>query len=158
MCRLGHTGANSLETRHNWLLTIIARPLFSFKALKHSRHSATWQTLCRRPHYGKKKNLQRLPTSRRKSEEDCSSRSLAGMRGTLAISGSEAQRSFSDWARSAAGLKFLDAGGQACTARYSSPLWCCFFAPCSPALTALREHEASTQHVWTKEQKQKLWY
>lgn len=129
-----------------------------------SRHSATLQTLCRRHHYGKKKNknLQRLPTSCRKSEEDCSSRSLTGMWGTLAASGSEAQRSspnsFSGRARWAAGLKFLDAGGQACTARQSSPLWCRFFAPCSPALIALSEHEASTQHVWTKEQKQKLRY
>lgn len=48
MCRLGHTGANSLETRHDWLLTIIARPLFP------SRHSATWLTLHRRP-MGKRK-------------------------------------------------------------------------------------------------------
>lgn len=60
---------------------------FSFKALGHVTDPP-------QAAHGKKKNknLQRLPTSHRKSEEDCSLRSLAGMRGTLAASGSEAQR------------------------------------------------------------------
>lgn len=91
VCRQGHTGSNILETRHDWLLTIIARPPFP------SRHLSTQGTRPRyRPSAGgptigkrKTKNLQRLPTSHQKSEEDCSSRSLAGMRGMLAASGSE---------------------------------------------------------------------